>query len=155
MSAVGRVLAWVALTPIVVLVAGIGGCEVRKAYYDSQVRKMCEKDGGVTVIESVTLKRAEYEGFLNQFGKLDIPSRERAPVGTALLHVYKYEYYRENPRVTRGELSVMRAADNKVLGTQVSYSRVGGDFLAFHPSIFSCPSVRPDLFALVVQQSKE
>ena len=67
MSAVGRVLAWVALTPIVVLVAGIGGCEVRKAYYDSQVRKMCEKDGGVTVIESVTLKRAEYEGFLNQF----------------------------------------------------------------------------------------
>ena len=156
MSRVGRVLAWVALTPILALVAGIVGCEARKAYYDWQVREMCEKDGGVTVVESVVLTRDEYAGLLNRFGQLDIPSRKKASTGTALLHVDKYEYYRENnPRVTRDELSVLRVADNKVLGTQVSYSRVGGDFLAFHPSIFSCPSVRPDLFALVVQQSKE
>lgn len=156
MSTIGNVLAWVVVTPVLVLVLGIGGCEARKVYYDWQVRKMCAKDGGVTVVESVALKRAEYDALLNQFGKLDIPSRGKEPAGAVLVHVDKYEYFREsNPRVARYELSVLRAADNKILGTRVSYSRVGGDFLAFHPSIFSCPSVNADLSALVVHQSKE
>jgi hypothetical protein len=156
MKPIGRLVAWLTLTPIAVVVAGIGGCEARKAYYDWHVRKMCEKDGGVKVFESVVLTRDEYAGYVNQFGKLDIPALEKAPVGTALMHDYKNEYYREsNPRVIRYELRVLRAADNKVLGTRVSYSRIGGDLLAFHPSRFTCPSAGSDLFALVVQRSKE
>jgi hypothetical protein len=63
MSAVGKVVAAVLLTPVVVVVAGIGGCEARKAYYDWQVRKLCDQDGGVVVYERMEIGKADYLRF--------------------------------------------------------------------------------------------
>lgn len=156
MTKVGKILVSLALAPILVLAAGIGGCEIRKAYYDRQVRKLCEKDGGLQIFEVARLSPADYALLVNEFGQLDIPTQPNARPNTPLIHAETIDYLRENnPRLTRYELRVVRLKDNKTLGARISYSRVGGDFVAFHPSVFACPMPNLDLFSSVSKLAKE
>jgi len=140
MSTVGRVLAWIALTPIAVLVAGIGGCEARKAYYDWQVRKMCDTDGGVTVFERVLLSQDEYKALGGSQGQIPVPRESSAPPEFPYASSTTDKILKEDSlRITRTESLIRRRADAKVLARYVTYARVGGDFPSWaHPSYTMC-----------------
>lgn len=160
MSTVGRVLAWVALTPIVVLVAGIGGCEARKEYYDWQVRKMCEKDGGVTIYDRVSVTRSQFEAMGKVGGFASVPPKRLASPDAPVFSVATEIVIKEGrPGVRKREETVFRSADEEIVALVVSYWREGGDFPSFaHPSSFVCPdplgnvAAREKLFVVTGEQ---
>jgi hypothetical protein len=141
MNVMGKAIAAVLLTPVVVVVGGIGGCEARKVYYDWHVRKFCEGDGGVTIYERVRLSPDQAASMTVSGRVLSVPFKaEKRP---------DQDFYREedsqrirasNPEIVRSESRIIREADQKVLGRRVVYWRRGGDFPSpAHDSSFSCP----------------
>jgi len=147
-----RLLAWIPVALILLLVLVVGFYEGRKAYWDYRVREMCEKDGGVKVIEIIDVDASTYQSLKNKFGQIDIPVKEDPrSVGAVVFHSYKDIYLRhDDPEVRRSELVVTRASSGAIVATSITYSRVGGDILALHPSHFSCPSAPNDFFASVI-----
>ena len=131
------------VAPILLIVIGFIATEINKVYWDSQVREMCEKDGGVTVYETVTLTREQYLKNDGYKGMIAI-----SPESTTKPH---HEFYKKQvdtiikksiPRVVRSEYTTYRKIDNKNLGKWVTYSRRGGDFpTGFHPSSFGCTDI--------------
>lgn len=152
------VIAFVLMIPVAIVgLALLTFCffEARKAYWDFRVREMCAQDGGLKVFQVLQLTPVQYGLLLNKFGKLAPPSRDSvdlAPVYTS----YERKVIRRNyPEVSRDELKIVDASTQKVLGQSVTYSRVGGDLLAFHPSIFSCPAIALNLTAATLQKGGE
>jgi hypothetical protein len=141
MSAVGKVVAAILLTPVVIVVAGIGGCEARKAYYDWRVRKLCEGDGGVTINERVRLSPDQAASMTVGGRVLSVPFKaEKRPDQDFYREEVSQRIRASNPELTRSESRIIRAADQKVLGRRVVYWRRGGDFPSpAHDSSFSCP----------------
>ena len=149
------------LIPILLIgsaLAYLGFCEARKAYWDHQVKLMCEKDGGIKVYERVPIPR-EYidkDGFIRIRSK---PKNLAQPLDfeAKLTDAFYYEWVEEP--IKQGSLAVgkstfkaVRASDKKILGSMVVYSRSGGDFPTYaHPSSISCPDVRtrPDPLNLI------
>jgi hypothetical protein len=128
----------------------------KKMYYDAQVREMCEKDGGITIYETVTLPA----NYFNQWGQPNFYD----PIGGeyALGNEYTYKenktmYRDKDPAVSRREYRVFRRDDGKLLGKSITYVRGGGDIPGpWHPSSFRCPKeggVIP-LFVKIFQQSE-
>lgn len=61
-----KIINWIIAAPFLLLGAALVVallylvyCEANKAYWDSKVRELCEKDGGVTVFEKVELAQGE------------------------------------------------------------------------------------------------
>jgi hypothetical protein len=130
--------------------------EGRIAYWDSEIRKMCMKDGGMKIFETAELKKQQYVLLLDKFGQLDIPTENRATEDVPIFHKATRTFiHRNNPEVWRYELEVIRKNDKRVLGKRVTYWRVGGDLIALHPSQFSCPEKSEDIFSALVHQSGE
>ena len=141
MSASGKVFATLFLAPVVIVVAGIGGCEARKAYYDWQVRELCDRDGGVTIYERVRLS-SDQAASLSVDGRiLSIPlQRDKRPDQSFYREEVSKQIRAANPEIVRSESRLIRASDQKVLGRRVVYWRRGGDFPSpAHESSFSCP----------------
>lgn len=140
MKVLGKIVAAVVLIPILVLVLGIGGCEARKAYYDWQVQKMCEKDGGVTVFERVTLSNDEYVRLGGSGGQIPLPEERSAPANYPYVSKTTRTTVKEgSPQITRAEALIARRADGKVLARFVTYTRIGGDFTSWaHHSYKMC-----------------
>lgn len=153
------IVGWLLMIPVVVivlLILVIGFYEGRKAYWDYRVREMCEKDGGAKVFQTVELNEQQYALLLNKFGKLDIPLDRPVSRNAPIVRKEASIYIRRNdPEVRQDQLVVIRKSDQKVLGTRVSYSRVGGDLIALHPSYFSCPEKSVDLFSAIIHKRKE
>jgi len=153
------ILGWVLMIPAVVvvfLILAFGFFEGRKAYWEDKVREMCEKDGGERVFETVRLNRQQYSLILNQFGQVSPPLENKAGDNVPIVRRFTSTYIRRNdPEVRRDELVVIRRSDEKVLGVSVSYSRVGGDLIALHPSNFSCPEKSKDIFSAIVRPNEE
>lgn len=142
MSALGKLATLVVLGPIAILVAGIGGCEARKAYYDWQVRKMCENDGGIAVYEHIQITPEVASRMRRVDGHLSIGHESIAPSGDIAFLRGGPSVLREGAlSLSRHEYAVVRRADEKVMARVVRYRRSGGDFpfTASHPSSFSCP----------------
>jgi hypothetical protein len=131
---------WAVLTLMLLLVLAIGGCEARKAYYDWQVRKMCEQDGGVTVFERVIVTKEEYKALGGTAGEIPVyelsSTRPHEPYFTETRTTYLRQ---SNPEVRREERILKRRGDGKVLARYVYYARVGGDVPSWaHPSSKGC-----------------
>ena len=139
------ILGWLLLIPVaivVVLILTVGFYEGRKAYWDSKVKEMCKKDGGVTVYEKISVSPDEYHRLPKVDGSAAIVSEVNSKPAEPAFAVDKETVLKEwAPRVTRWESLVKRRTDGKVIGSMVTYYRVGGDFpLSFgHPTSFSCP----------------
>ncbi len=134
---------WIVATPFILVVFAFLFCEANKAYWDSQVRGMCEKDGGVTVVEKISLTEEEYERNDGKNGVIQVmPERISKDK-----HQYAYKSIdtvinEKNPYVRRSEYITYRKSDEKELGKWVTYSRRGGDLpTGFHPSSFGCNDV--------------
>jgi hypothetical protein len=147
-----KLLALIPVVLILLLILVIGFFEGRKAYWDYRVREMCAENGGVTIGEIIDVDKNTYESLKNKFGQIDIPSKgEPRSVGAVAVHSYKDVYIRRSdPEVRRSELAVTRTSSGVVIATSTTYSRVGGDLLALHPSYFACPSAPKDFFASVI-----
>lgn len=146
---------------IVLITATIAGCAGylpgRQAYWDAQVKEMCEKDGGTKIFEVVELPKQQYDVLRDKFGELNIPPDGPNTREAPFYRKDEFTYFRDgNPSVWRYELVVIRRSDQKILGRRVVYSRVGGEFPSpAHTSSFSCPEGQVNLFTEVVKQSRE
>ena len=132
---------------IVLVTTTFAGCAGyvpgRQAYWDAQVKEMCEKDGGVTVYERVKLTQNEYRRLGGIGGTVPVPTRSSASPNTPYVADTKIIKIREsNPEVYRRETMIVRVVDGKVLSRQVTYGRIGGDFPSpAHRSSYGCSEV--------------
>jgi len=127
------------------LVAAVIFYEGRKAYWDAQVKEMCENDGGIRVYERVAISRADYERLGGRNGMIPIPHEKNAAKDYPFVSSGTGQIINEsNPRVYRTESNYLRRSDRKLIATSVQYSRVGGDFpLRFaHHSTYACPDAK-------------
>jgi hypothetical protein len=68
-----KTLRWLLAAPFLLVIVGVIGTELNKAYWDSRVRKLCESEGGITIYEPVTLTQDEYVRYDGIDGKIAIP----------------------------------------------------------------------------------
>ena len=110
----------------------------RKYYYDWQVEKLCAKDGGVKVYETVRLPAERFD----KYGNVHIPDKKDAKPEDEYYYVSETKYLREgSPKVIRMHTQIIRRNDGNVIEESVRYGRGGGDLPGpWHPSSFTCPS---------------
>lgn len=153
MSIFGKVVAGIVLGPIAILVASIGGCEAMKAYYDWQVREMCENDGGVTVYERFPVSTEFFKARGGDRGVMSLPSESEERKDVPVFQRMKSLVVKEGSlKVLRYEAQVIRWSDSKVLGRLILYGRGGGDFpfTASAPSYYQCPEENNDVVRRVL-----
>lgn len=129
------VIAGVIATPILAL----GVFELRKGYWDSEVKRLCAVDGGLTVYEVAEMPRVEYELLRDSFGHYVVRPQQYSGAAPVVRRITKKSINEWNPEVWRLEQSAIRRSDGRTIARHVDYSRVGGDLISFHPSSFSCP----------------
>lgn len=122
---------------IAILFAPMLVSNVVKWWYDRQVEAMCAKDGGVKVYETVRLPAERFD----KFNAVSVPLKENRKSGDEYYYEWDIQYYRQgNPELWRNRFQLIRAADGKVLGEAIGYSRRGGDVPGpWHDSSFGCP----------------
>jgi len=125
---------------VLLLLTALGFFEGRKAYWDYRVKEMCEKDGGIFVVEQARLSAEDYRRLGGEGGEIPIPERRSAQTKAEYVSDTERRVIREgNPYVWRTEATIRDVRNNKTLARYVNYSRSGGDFPTFaHPSSFSC-----------------
>jgi len=113
----------------------LSACE--KARLDEQVKELCAKDGGIKVYETVKLPADRFD----QWGKVQIPSKEKAKADDAYYIEWEISYLKKgNPSLWRSHHRVVRKSDSKLLGESIMYARGGGDPPGpWHGSSFKCP----------------
>lgn len=113
----------------------------QKIYYDMEVSRLCAKDGGVKVYETVKLPAEKFDrwGMVNFFRRMQ---KENA-LGPEYFYKFETTYYqRGNPDLFRMHTRVVRRSDGKLLGESVFYKRGGGDLPGpWHGSSFMCPEL--------------
>lgn len=114
--------------------------EGRKAYWDYQVREMCEKDGGITAHERIRITAEDYRRLSGTQGEIPIPERRSANATAEFVSVTQEIIIRKsNPQVWRRETAIQAVDGDRLLARYVSYARVGGDFPTIaHPSSLLC-----------------
>jgi hypothetical protein len=138
------------LNPLIIVMAvvfavALAGCAGyvpgRQAYWDGQVREMCEKDGGVRIFEQIVVSPSQARLLPRVGDFLGVASEALArPEEPAFIRIRRTRLREHNPSVLRYEQEIVRRADQRVVGVAVSYARGGGDFPVFdHPSTFWCP----------------
>ena len=131
---------WVALTGLGAACAWLawaGG--VNKLYYDWQVDRLCAKDGGIRVYETVKLPAEKF----NKWGQVNFykPTQKENALGPEYIFKWELHYFKKgNPSIHRSHTQVFRRSDGKLLGEAIDYSRGGGDLPGpWQPSSFTCP----------------
>lgn len=148
---ISKVLLAIPVAFVLYYVGLYGYCQLNKAYWDREVRKLCEIDGGVQIYEKVELSVGEYPDLINDRGVLRIPSKNHAKKTDPFFRESNTEVLRiGSPRIYRYEQSIVRRTDNKKISIQVVYGRRGGDFpVGFGPpSSFSCGNKIDDIVPL-------
>jgi len=114
-----------------------------KSELDAEVKRLCAIDGGVTVYETVTVKKE----MLDRSGILRIPIKKDAQKTDAFYYEWDVTYLKHGKPeyggtdLARSHFMIYRASDRKLMGESVAYTRRGGDVPGpWHPSHFTCPS---------------
>lgn len=126
---------------VVITVSTVAFYEGRKAYWDYKVQKMCDKEGGVFIIDRVKITEDHKKNMGTVGGYISIPLKPSANEDYPVYYIYDEEVIRQsNPRVTKVEEKVYRSKGDKVVAVVVRFKRSGGDFPSHaHASSFSCP----------------
>lgn len=137
-----KLLVLIPVVVVLLLILVVGFFEGRKAYWDSKVREMCAKDGGVKVFETFPINRSQYLSWGGQEGIRGIPVPHESDKRTDV-PVFRRttdEVLRTgSPTIRRDVTDFIRRTDGKVLGRYVYYARRGGDFPTWaHESSFGC-----------------
>lgn len=150
------------------ILASLAGCE--KYALDRQMAELCKKDGGLEVYETVTLPRSAFDAtgrvIRQRFTDQSKPFTSFSIVTGGVYSITNVETkivgdevgtgFVKKGRLLRFEDTVQRISDKKVLGTQVSYGRTGGEVSLGHPSSNHCPRPRisPDLESTIFKKEK-
>lgn len=128
------------------VLASLVGCALptpTRLRLDAQLAKLCAKDAGVTIYETVPRPRSAFNEYghikpiLGQFDRLygddlvyEIETNDFVPGPNDGMR----------PRLLRHETRMHRRSDGKLLGKEVSYARIGGDVMnPGQPTVKSCP----------------
>ena len=135
------VLIPVALVLLLVLVFAF--YEGRKAYWDYRVREMCEKDGGVDIIESITLSKEQAAVLPRANGFIGVaPESLAKPEEPVFSRIQRQRIKDGDPSIIRYQQDIVRRSDGHVIAIAVTYVRAGGDIPSFaYPSHFYCPEL--------------
>lgn len=110
----------------------LSGCE--QAHVDAQMEELCKQDGGMKIHETAMLPKEQFKyGAPVFFG----PWSTSGTSGGGYKVVRKYEEIKvmkpsldiitwNSANLTKTSYTVIREADNKILGTYVYYQRIGG-----------------------------
>ncbi len=118
-------------------------CEANKAYWDHNVKQWCERDGGVTIYQKITIT-TEQAGELGRVAGFiaiapKVKWRSAVPVYTIDKEIFIKDGWL---KVIKNEREVIRSDNGVAIGKIISYGRGGGDAVAIdHPSSFSCPEI--------------
>ena len=151
--------------PLVILASVFDYVPGRQTYWDYKINRMCESDGGLTVLHQIPLSTADIaKGVLpltwssGQIGKgkqnigvtLESLSHKDSP---AYVSEEKRTTLREaNPFVGRIEQVIVRRSDRAIVARMIYYTRTGGEFPSHaHPSYRICPD-QPDKSSLFIVQ---
>ena len=94
-------------------------------WLDHQVRKLCAKDGGVKVYETVILPTEQYNEYAGR--NWILPDKSRANPSDQYYYERETHYYRKGrPQMSRSQTRIIRRSDGKVLGEYIHYGRGGG-----------------------------
>jgi len=113
----------------------------QKYYYDAWVKRMCARDGGIKVYETVTLPADRF----NKWGQVNFfkPTQHENALGPEYIYKHETIYLRKgNPTIRKCYSQIFRKSDMKLLGEETSYDRGGGDFIieVLPGSVFRCPT---------------
>jgi hypothetical protein len=133
------------LLAVVTLSGCMGWAPGRQAYWDAQVKEMCDKDGGVKIFEKLRISKPDIDLLGRIDGKIAVPSKNSAHPNAPVYSELKITSIRDaNPRVFRSESVIIRRADQTILARWVAYSRSGGDFPTglSEGTSFNCPDLK-------------
>ncbi|MBA3771783.1 MAG: hypothetical protein H0X13_04665 [Ramlibacter sp.] len=118
----------------------LAGCERAKTRLDREVDRLCAIDGGVHVYETVELSKENFGPDGEVF-----PQYRGLPLEKGRYSTHYYFRPEEKvlisgtPSLYRFSFAIVRQADRRVMGEQVSYVRRGGDFPGpWHDSSHAC-----------------
>jgi len=137
MGAILRVIVALILVPILVATFYEG----RKVYWDYRVQEMCANDGGVTIVEPVSISTMQEKLLPHVGGVVAVAPESLSDVAAPAFSRTRETYiHQEQPLVIRYEQEVVRRLDGKSVAKAVTYVRSGGDIPspAFSSSHF-CP----------------
>ena len=104
----------------VVTVVLLSGCEQERI--DAQMQELCDKDGGMKIYETVLLPKEEF----TVYGDVKFFRTYNTSGGGYRFTSQKEVLRATKPTLAKTTYKVIREVDNKVLGTYVSYIRIGG-----------------------------
>lgn len=136
-----RLQALAAIAVVVILVAWLGMPTFNKWRADRFVDELCAKDGGIKVYEAVRLPEERFD----KFGEIYVPSLKEAKPMDEFYYVSETQWIKKSDDVFalvmwRNHDRLFRAAENKLLGEAIGYSRRGGDPISpLHISSYACP----------------
>lgn len=115
----------------------LAGCE--KVRLDEEVRRLCAKDGGIKVYETVKLPAEKFD----EYGVVRVPSKRDAKGSDGYYYERDTTYLKTgDPAMWRSHHRIIRSSDGKVLGESIHYARRGGDIPGpWHESSFGCPYI--------------
>jgi hypothetical protein len=113
------------------VVLTFSGCE--QAHVDAQMEKLCGQDGGMKIYEKVVLPKEQFTkyGDVKFFETTVVGGGYRIVTKSESINVIKpifdvFTWNRAN--LTKTTYTVIREADNKVIGIYIVYLRTGGVF---------------------------
>ena len=132
------------LASITILAGCAGYVPGAKSHWDSKVKEMCKKDGGVTVYQQVHVSKDEVSRHVlpTNAGRLSVAPKGLAHPDAPVYAIDRVTTLKEgNPIVRRTETDIVRRRDGAVVAKLVRYARLGGDFPpgVMEGSSFVCP----------------
>jgi hypothetical protein len=104
----------------------------RQTYWDARIRELCEKDGGVAILDRVSVAKGDSTAIA-----VKALADPKAPVYAETRSTTIRE---GNPSVWRSEWQVVRRSDQAIVARAIQYSRAGGDFpTVANATWFGCP----------------
>jgi len=139
-------IGWIVAIPVLLIglvILAVIFYEGRKAYWDYRVTEMCKMDGGATVFENIRISQGEYKRLGGINGAIPVPAEQYKKDSPYFARTVTQEIREWNPEVKKWTTEIIRNTDEKVLGIEIIYMRIGGDTPTgiLHPSSFSCRDV--------------
>lgn len=144
---VAKLLFGIPVALVLALVMTIVFYEGRKEYWDWRVKRLCEKNGGVEIIEPVALTREQERLMPRINGHIGASPKAVASPQVPVFAESEPDFYirEQSPVVWRSKTNIVRRADGKVVATVVRHVRRGGDTpSAAHESYFICPDLQEE-----------
>lgn len=139
-----KALRWLIFTvvflPVALILSTCAYTTINKAYWDGEVRELCEADAGITIYETVILTPEDVEKYGRYGSPMYVPLEDQRGAS-------EYPYYYsskdtlindDNPRVRKRVSKIYRRKDGVIIAESVYFGRSGGEFPGLSGPGFGC-----------------